>query len=67
MENNIIDVMENGKRKVEVFVYDKNVIANVLTLLDKVKVEGVAQASILSALGEYINKPIKQDVVEIDA
>lgn len=56
----------DNKQNVDIYVYDKNGIHQILEILERITVVGAKQAVLLATVGEYIAKPIKEDTIEIE-
>lgn len=56
----------NETAMVKTYVYDQRVIGEVYKLLNQITVTGVEQASILSAIGQYLRSPIKEDETKVN-
>lgn len=53
-------------KEIKVYIYDKNIINGIINMLEKLKVEGIEQASLLSEIGRFIHSPIKEDSMQIE-
>lgn len=59
--------MENNKANtIETYIYHKDVINNVISILRTIKVEGYEQAQLLTEIARLICSPLQEGTTAID-